>query len=142
MQTVISVFENTAEAQRAVDRLVEAGFDRNDLHMESASAGGTQGVAHRPDDPGFAMDSSIQARTVHPEGDSGLLGRLMSSLLGDAANEDDAGHHRTYSEALSSGNTLVLVEVADASLGERACALLGSYGATHVHQRSGAPDLA
>ncbi len=38
MQTVISVFDDLVAAQKAVDRLVDAGFDRNDLHLEGAPA--------------------------------------------------------------------------------------------------------
>ena len=41
MHTAICTFENPADADRAVDRLLQAGFDRSDIHMEHRHADGS-----------------------------------------------------------------------------------------------------
>src|SRR5829696_491729 len=64
MHTAICTFENHADAQRAVDRLIQSGYDRSDVHLEYRHADGTPmrdddtPLMHgEPADPGQANDN-------------------------------------------------------------------------------------
>src|SRR5688500_7413718 len=52
MHTAICTFDNVADAQRAVDRLVQSGFDPGDVHLEFRHADGSpMGQRHGGEPP-------------------------------------------------------------------------------------------
>jgi len=140
MHTVISAFQDRQAAQRAVDSLVESGFDRDDIHIEqsddmsSASASGS--------------DTSINATSTTLNGrsesrtDSGSehehrgvmdsIGHFFASLFG----QDEHEHAGVYSEAVRRGNSIVVVDARDEQEADRATSLLQGLGAINVHERA------
>jgi uncharacterized protein (TIGR02271 family) len=119
MHTVISVFDDRATAQRALDSLVDAGFQREDLHIEQ---GGTQDT--------LASDGT--ASDVRDRGSMSNFGHFFSSLFG----QDEPRHSGTYSEAVRRGSAVLVLDAADEAQAERAASMLHDLGAVDVDERA------
>jgi len=111
MQTVISAFDDRELAQRAVDRLVELGFDRDDLHIQS-------GRETRTD-----TDTSAAAG----DDDDGFFHRV-ARFFADLFGGDDAHDSGRYAEAVRRGSTVLIVDARDDAQAERARSALEQLG--------------
>lgn len=122
MQTVIGAFDDRATAQRAVEQLVQSGFDRGDVHVQqSEGSPGQQATA-------TTMQSSS----------GGQSKGFFASLFGmdDATDHPHAQHASTYDEAVNRGSSVVVVDAQDEAQADRACDLLHQLGAIDVDERS------
>lgn len=107
-QTVIGVFENVADANKAAQQLLEAGFRHEDVDI---SASRNRGEAVRDEDQ-----------------DDGI-GGFFHSLFGDS---DDK---RRHTEATRQG-TLITVHTQSMEEAERASEILNEYGAMDINDES------
>ena len=98
MHTAICTFEDRALAEQAVDRLVQAGFARHDVHMEMRHPDG----------------SPMEERRDHD-----VVGKFsfFERLFGAGKH---APHAETYTSALERGLYVVMVEHQDAAHAARA----------------------
>ena len=116
MHTALCSFDDRARADHAVDRLVQAGFDRRDIHVQhrdlAATADGKPGH-HSGTERWDAMEREV---AVDP-GVLASLGRFFSSLFG--AN-DSAGHASSYTEVVERGSYVVVVDAVDDTAAEHA----------------------
>lgn len=100
MHTVISAFQDKGQAERSVDRLVELGIRRGDVHIE-----------HR----GASRDSALAN-----------FGAFFVSLLGqDAPGGRHADH---YARAVEHGRYVVVADAMDEVQAQRASEILGEMG--------------
>jgi len=105
-QTVVGIFNTAAEAQQAVQKLEQAGFqlDYVDVaHREAAN----QGMGRTSDDS---------------------IGGFFSSLFGS----DDNNDARNYTEAAKNGSSVVTVHVDSADQSQKAARILDDAGAVDV----------
>ena len=112
MHTVIIAFDNRPDAQRALDRLVERGFDRDNLHLQSGRDAGDRtatGIDHDDEGRGF-LDS---------------IAHFFSELFGE---DDTAGESSRYAETIRRGGTVLVVDAADEAEAERARSLVVELG--------------
>jgi uncharacterized protein (TIGR02271 family) len=117
LQTVIGVFEDPAAAQRAVERLSQSGFDRDDIHVQHGQGGA--GIGQGGD------------------------GNFFPNLFGVDASNGDSGqqhphamHVHTYDEAVRRGNAVVVVDADGETQADHASALMHELGAVDVDERS------
>jgi hypothetical protein len=121
MHTLISVFEDRAKAQAAVERLHELGFAPDDVtlkeHQDSA------------DDKGdFSADRGVASS----------YGHAFASMFGvDPPDEHEVEH---YAKAHRSGHPAVMVTADDDDRADVAGDALQQTGAIDVHQRAGVPQ--
>jgi hypothetical protein len=128
MHTVLSAFDSRAEADRAVDNLLEEGYLRENIHVE-------------PIDDDAATARQVEDRTAaSPErevavGRHGLsaMERFFERLLGRG---EHAHHARKYSEAVHRGGTVVAVDTTSATTAERAATVMKEQGAYDITERS------
>lgn len=129
MHTALCSFDTQQDAQRAVDRLVQAGFPRRDVHLQHkhVTAEG---------------DNSQWGSMGREAGDRGVLhnfGEFFASLFG----RDHASHHvDTYSQAVERGSFVVVVDGKDQADAARAQLLLREMQggeATIVHRQGREP---
>jgi len=119
--TVIGIFDNSSEAQRAVEQLVSNGFTRSDIDVSSrgddlnrTSTGTTSGYSSdRRDDDSF--------------------GDKVSSFFSSLFDSDDDA--RTYSSVGSKG-CVVTVHAQSMQEAERAADILDRYGAVDVNEKA------
>jgi len=117
MQTVFGAFDDRAQAQRAIEQLVQDGFDRADIHVEQQ-----EGTTTLADDQ--------QAAGAHHGGIVGFFEDLFGS--GDSTRERAS----TYSEAVRRGSCVVIVDAQDDAQAERAAICLDNAGAIDVDERA------
>jgi len=125
-QTVIGAFENREAAERAVERLVQGGCDREDVHVEQQSSGTTQSST--------TMTSTDGHRVDEDRGVMSSIGHFFASLFGE--DEDSRSHVNRYSEAVRRGSAIVVVDADDAQEAEQAATLLHEAGAINVDERA------
>ncbi|GAB3779564.1 hypothetical protein GCM10028818_30300 [Spirosoma horti] len=117
-QTVIGVFDDASDAQRAVDQLVSNGFSRDSIDLSAQTASNyTDSTTTRVD------------RDDDDDNNSGI-GGFFSSLFG--SDSDDS---RKYSHVASRGS-IVTVHAQSSDDAERAADLLDEYGAVDVDERA------
>lgn len=115
MQTVIGAFDDRATADQAVQRLVDMGFERSDVHVEcNTDRAALQG----------------QEREV-------AVGRrgFFASLFG-LDDERHSPHASTWSEAVRRGSSVVVVDAQDETQADRAASCLHELGAVDVDERA------
>ena len=110
-KTIVGLFDNYREAQRAVVSLVESGISREDIGVTSRDYASYEGDSYREesyrDDDGF--------------GDK--ISNFFSNLFGD-----DREHASRYSEAVTSGGAVVTVDAETDEQAERAESILNRFG--------------
>jgi uncharacterized protein (TIGR02271 family) len=126
MQTVISVFETPQQAQRTLDRLVQEGIDRDNVHVEQGQT------------TSMSDSSTTTARAQDADEDRGVLssiGHFFASLFGQ---DDDNGARQAgvYSEAVRRGSSVVVVDVIDEQEAERVTVVMHELGAIDVDERA------
>lgn len=109
--TVIGVFDNASDAQRAVDELVNKGFSRNSVDLS----------AHTGDYSNNSYDDDTNDSKV---------GGFFGSLFGDDDNDT-----RNYTQVGSRGS-IVTVHTQTDDEAERAADILDDFGAVDVNERA------
>jgi hypothetical protein len=127
MHTAICTFEHRADADRAVERLLQAGFDRSDVHLEYRHADGTpvrEGaqppLMHgEPAAPGQANDrwDAMEREVAMDPGRLHRIGQFFERLFGRDEGADTT-HAGRYSGAYDKGHCVVFVDAdSDAQAG-------------------------
>jgi hypothetical protein len=120
MHTALCSFDDRTRAEHAVDRLVQAGFDRSDIHVQHRGAtGAAEGAPghHSGTERWDAMEREV---AVDPGRLAGL-GRFFSSLFGV---NDSTGHASSYSEVVERGSYVVVVDAVDETSADHAQSVL------------------
>jgi len=118
-QTVIGVFDDASDAQRAVDQLISNGFSRDSIDLSAQTSSN--------------YNDSTTSRVDRDDDDdreSSGIGGFFSSLFG--SDSDDS---RKYSHVASEGS-IVTVHAQSSDEAERAADLLDEYGAVDVDERA------
>lgn len=131
MHTAICTFDDRATAEKAVKRLVEAGFDRDDVHIQHRRSDGSL-VAEENRWEGLEREVAVGHRVAETLG-------FFASLFGQEAMGDSA----RYSGAMDRGHCVVMVDAPDDVEAERAQnILLGmEAGDFKLVPRAGQPPL-
>lgn len=106
-QTVIGLFDNITEAQRAVEQLVTNGFTRSNIDISGQNAAGSSDYSEHNDH----------------------YGRFFNSLMD---NQEEAGNY----SAVARRGSLVTVHTQTTTEAQRAAEILDQYGAMDVNERA------
>lgn len=115
MQTLISVFDKRADATKAMDRLADTGFSRDQLHLHETQQG--------------------ESATPAPEQDRGVLdsiGHVFVSLFGE---DDGRPAAKPYRSSIDRGQSVVVVDANSDHEAEVAAVILHEQGAIEVDDR-------
>ena len=122
-QTVVGVFDDRTTANRVVEELVNSGFDRgtidvnsHDAYLSDAATGNT----------------GLTGQTQHSHG--GGIGGWFRRMFGD---DDYSTYGTHYAEAVRRGGTAVCVRTSEADA-DRAADILERNGAVDIDQRAAA----
>ncbi|MBZ2209697.1 YsnF/AvaK domain-containing protein [Massilia soli] len=117
--TLIAVFDNRSDAQKAMDDLLASGFARSDLRLSEGDAqagAGASGALHEDE----SMGESIK--------------HFFSDLFGS----DRGDRMETYNEAISRGHYVLSVTAPNEPEVERAADLVERYGPVDIDEKSSA----
>src|SRR3712207_4206120 len=110
-KTIVGLFDNYGEAQRAAVELVESGIPREDIGITSRDYTSYEGGERRQES--FRDD----------EGFGDKISNFFSRLFG---GDDEYASH--YSEAVTGGGTVVTVDAETEETADRAEAILNRFG--------------
>ncbi len=116
MYTAICSFDDKATAQGAVERLLDAGFARHDVHLTHRHADGSE-FEKPPNDTWDGLEREIAVDRSVVEN----FGNFFGSLFG---LDDPERHADKYASAVERGHYVVVVDAKDDADGERAQAIL------------------
>jgi hypothetical protein len=116
MQTLISVFDNRANARKAVDRLAQAGFPRGGIHL------------HEGDD----NPKSEQRDSARERGLLDSIGHVFVSVFGE---DDGQRAAAPYHRSIKNGHSVVIVDANTDTEAETAAVILHDQGAVEVNDR-------
>jgi hypothetical protein len=100
MHTAICAFSDRETANRAVDRLVQSGFARHDVHVEHRHVHGDGTNANSRWD-GMEREVAVDPRVLS------AFGRFFASLFGEGTRSP---HVDTYSQHVDRGGFVVVVD--------------------------------
>ena len=113
--TLVGVFDNYTEAEKACKKLMDAGIDRQSMQLSGGQP-----------TPGSAADRD----DANDDEKSGTIGRFFSKLFG-SEDSDEASH---YSEAVRRGNAVLTVSASERR-SEEISEILEDCGAIDVDER-------
>jgi hypothetical protein len=120
------VFDNRADAERARDELLMAGFGREEVRMSAADATGqTDSLSGSPADAGEAG--------AHEEPG---LGASIRNFFRDTFGSDNSPHAQKYSDAVSRGHHVLTVNAADQPEVERAADIVERHGPVDIDEKA------
>ena len=127
-QTVVGVFDNSSDAQRAVDSLVNNGFMRNNIDMSAATATDMTGTTSNT-----TGTTTTTGRDTNQNGDDfgDSVGRFFTNLFGG----DDTTTTRSYSDVARQGS-VVTVHTTTAEESEQAADILDECGAVNIDEQA------
>ena len=121
MQTVIGAFKDRTQAERAMEQLVQDGFDRAEMHIEEHDASASAG------------SGGTGSQKSEPQGG---IGHFFANLFGTDDNPQHQAHAETYHEAVRRGNSVLVVDARDDREAERAVSCLHDAGAINVDEQA------
>lgn len=143
-QTVIGFFDETSEAQRAVEQLQSAGISRDRIDVSRGSGGTTSHTSGRMGDTNPVSGSERDENSVRRTSDDRTVDRegrntnaftdFFNNLFG--GGDDDNDDADRYSRVAEGSNSIVTVHAQSREEAERAAEILDSCGAIDVDERS------
>jgi uncharacterized protein (TIGR02271 family) len=119
--TIIAVYDNYADAEKACNALADAGIPRASTQIKSQS--GTLSTS---------TDTSLSTSTPeHHEGSA--IGNFFRSLFGA---DDERDHRDMYSESVRRGSAVVTVEADSETQADEAIAVLNRFDPVDIDERS------
>lgn len=128
MPKVISAFEDHDSARRAVDALVQAGFQRSDVHVARGGESDLFTASSRP------METWGRHHERHEgQGVLASIGHALATVFGMDSPDEEA---KAYLEAVRRGHSVVVVEWADQAQAQRARQVMKDMGAIDINERA------
>jgi stress response protein YsnF len=127
MQTVIGAFEDRQQAEQAVQRLVQMGIDRQDVHVE------------QKDQPAGTPQTKTSKTDISAGGGGEEHRGFFARLFGMDDDDADGGyreHVDTFGEAVHRGTSIVVVDAVDDQQAEKAATCLHEAGAIDIDERA------
>jgi len=122
-QTVIGIFDNTTEAQQALQQLISAGISQDRIDISTPGTSGSTTSDYNT--------SSSTSGSYNNNDDDDSVGKFFRNLFGS----DDDDNYRTYSEVGRRGS-IITVHANSAQEAQSAARILDEYGAVDVDERA------
>jgi uncharacterized protein (TIGR02271 family) len=120
--TLVAVFDNRADADRALDDLLASGFSRLDVRISNS-------------DPTGMTDSATGSATGTTTGHEGI-GASIKHFFSDIFGSDNSEHAQRYSDAVSRGHHVLTVTTQDEPEVERAADIVERHGPVDIDEKS------
>ncbi len=126
-QTVIGMFDNSTEAQQAVEKLVSSGISRDRIDVSDQSSSSSTSST----DSYSSSGSTSTSRDRDDDHNDNAITRFFKNLFGD--DDDDADR---YSKVASRAKSIVTVHANSSDEAEDAADILDDNGAVDVNERA------
>lgn len=119
--TLVAVFDNSTDAQKAMDELLASGFSRSDVRLSAGES--------RTDTTTSAMRDDREES----------LGESISNFFSDLFGSDATDRSAMYSDAVSRGNCVLTVTTLSEPEVERAADLIEAHGPIDIDEHHDMP---
>jgi uncharacterized protein (TIGR02271 family) len=120
--TLIAVFDNRADADRAKDDLLASGFDRADIKLSNS-------------DPTGSTDSVTGSTTSAAHATHEGIGASIKHFFADIFGTDSSDHAQRYSEAVTRGHHVLTVTTDSEPEVERAADVVERHGPVDIDEK-------
>jgi len=117
-KTVVALFNNSNEAQQAIDTLIDEGFDRTSVDLSNSNS-----------NTSYSNDSTGYNDSNRDTNESGIS-RFFNSLFGDNDEADK------YSKVAQRNSCVVTVHATSSEEAQRAADILDASGAMDVNEKA------
>ncbi|HEY0060835.1 MAG TPA: YsnF/AvaK domain-containing protein [Telluria sp.] len=122
--TLIAVFDNRSDAQRAQDELIASGFPRQEIRL-SEDGSGTQSVS----------DGSASSSDASATGDTGVMSSIRHFFT-DVFGTDRSEHADMYAEAVSRGHFVLSLDADSETEVERAADIVERFSPIDIDEHA------
>lgn len=119
--TLVAVFDNSTDAQKAMDELLASGFDRSDVRLSAGDA-----------------RTGTETSATRGEGDESI-GESIKNFFSDLFGSDSSDRSSMYSDAVSRGNCVLTVTTQSEPEVERAADLVEAHGPIDIDEHHDMP---
>ena len=126
--TLVAVFDNRGDAQKALEDLVSSGFSRQEARLSEGDPTGQSSLSSSTD------QSSTAAASTHSS-DTGI-GSKISHFFSDIFGTDRSTDAQMYSEAVTRGHYVLTVTASSEPEVERAADIVERYGPVDIDEQS------
>lgn len=119
--TLVAVFDNSTDAQKAKDDLLACGFDRSDVRLSNDTSGA----------------GSTTSATVSDDDES--IGDSIKNFFADLFGSDSSDRSSMYSDAVSRGNCVLTVTTQSEPEVERAADVVEAHGPIDIDEHHDMP---
>ncbi|QMU27921.1 YsnF/AvaK domain-containing protein [Adhaeribacter radiodurans] len=130
-QTVIGIFDNSTEAQQALQQLISSGISQDRIDISTPGATGNSSTDYSTGSTTSSYSGSTTSGYNTDRDDDDSVSNFFRNLFGS----DDDDNVRTYSEVGRRGS-IITVHAQSATEAESAARILDQYGAVDVDERS------
>jgi uncharacterized protein (TIGR02271 family) len=120
--TLVAVFDNRTDAQKALEDLVASGYMRHSVRLSEGDTTGLTG----------AGTSSVRDE----QDDDGSLGASIRNFFGDLFGTDRSEDYRMYSEAVSRGHYVLTLDADSEPEVERAADIVERYSPLDIDEHA------
>jgi uncharacterized protein (TIGR02271 family) len=120
--TLIAVFDNRSDAQSAMEKLLNSGFDRSTVRLNENSTN-TANIVNNAGNSGSMTDEGVGSSIKH----------FFNDLFGD---DDDTTHRQKYSTAIERGHYALTVTASDETEVERAADIVESFSPIDIDEKT------
>lgn len=120
--TLVAVFDNRTDAQKALEDLVASGYTRQSVRLSEGDTTGQTG----------AGTSGIRA----DDDDDGSFSASVRNFFGDLFGNDRSEDYRMYSEAVSRGHYVLTLDADSEPEVERAADIVERYGPLDIDEHA------
>ncbi len=122
--TLVAVFDNRTDAQKALEDLVSSGFSRQEARLSEGDPAGAASLQSN-------TDSTYAAAS-----DDGSFGAGIRNFFSDIFGTDRSEHTQMYSEAVSRGHYVLTVNASSEPEVERAADIVERYGPIDIDEQA------
>ncbi|QYF92937.1 YsnF/AvaK domain-containing protein [Massilia sp. PAMC28688] len=129
--TLVAVFDNRTDAQKALEDLASSGFSRQCVRLSEGDTTGQTGISSS----GTTGTTGTTARSDDMD-DDGSFGASIRNFFGDLFGNDRSEDYRMYSEAVSRGNYVLTLDADSEPEVERAADIVERYGPIDIDEHA------
>jgi uncharacterized protein (TIGR02271 family) len=133
--TLVAVFDNRTDAQKALEDLAASGFSRQCVRLSEGDSTGQTGISGTGSIGSSTSSTSSTARRDDLD-DDGSIGSSIRNFFGDLFGTDRSEDYQMYSEAVARGHYVLTLDADSEPEVERAADIVERYGPIDIDEHA------
>ncbi len=129
--TLLAVFDNRSDAQKALEDLVASGFSRQEARLSEGDPTGQTSLSSSG-----SSSASTTSTTSNATADDGSFGSGIRNFFSDLFGTDRTEHAQMYSDAVTRGHYVLTLTADSEQEVERAADIVERYGPVDIDEKA------